>query len=62
VTALTQSSDDDQIVCVSKVAIADVVFLADLSGGYDLGLDRIFERGLQPMLDGLAGLFERRRR
>ena len=31
-TALTQSSDDDQMARVSKVAIADVVFLADLSG------------------------------
>src|SRR5438552_12370303 len=31
-TAAAQSSDDDQMARVSKVAIADVVFLADLSG------------------------------
>ena len=31
-TALAQSSDDDQMARVSKVAIADVSFLADLSG------------------------------
>jgi uncharacterized protein len=32
VTAAAQSSDDEQMARVSKVAIADVIFLADLSG------------------------------
>ena len=31
-TAVTQSAGDDQDVCASKVTIADVAFLADLSG------------------------------